>query len=276
MEVFSQTHVVGNFFRLFTMGNLRDFLEKKYFVKIDNNYPIEKIAGDVLNLLNADQENYFDVTGFAKDFYLSSSLTKDGKNFFYQQLKSKGFFKQLNTFLYSDNFSICSWTIYIIGKFSIGENANILETAYETNFRITNPILSYRCLNELSWLISKKLDKYLADLELDNSKTSKLISLYYWETSADNSKFNELLADKQVLNFIAPNQTLVDTEAKICDRLFAFENHITELYNSTIGNYIDRHKFEKIAEDYFATYIKTIDEEADREHQEFLKHFGEN
>lgn len=258
------------------MDDLRNFLEKKYFVKIDNNCSLEKIAEDVLNLLNADQENYFDVTGFAKDFYLSAFLTNDEKKLFYQQLKTKDFFKHLNTFLSSNNFSICSWAIYIIGKFSKDENANFLETAYETNFCFTNPILSYRCLNELSWLNSKKSEKYLDDLELDNSKASNLILLYYWKRSADNSKFSELLSNKQLLNFIAPNQTFLDTEAEICDRLFSFENYITELYNSALRDNIDRHKFVDIAEEYFATYINTIDEATEREHQRFIKQLGKN
>jgi hypothetical protein len=256
------------------MDNLRDFLEQKYFAKLDDKYPMGQIASDILNFLNADQKNYFDVTGFAKDFYLSSSLTQVEKKDFYKELKSRDIFKQLNTFLYSDNFSVCSWTIYTIGKFSHNENASFLETAYETNFRLTNPMLSYRCLNELSWLNSKKLDQYLADLEFDNSIASKLILLYYWETSSENSKFNELLTDKELLNFIAPNQTLVDTEEEICDRLFGFENHISELYNSTEKNIIDRNKFESVAKTYFKMYFKFVDTQADKDHQDFLKQLG--
>ena len=256
------------------MDNLRDFLEQRYFARIDEKYPMEEIAGDVLNFLNADQKNYIDVTGFAKDFYLAAFLTQDEKRYFYKELKSKDFFKQLNTFLYSDNFSICSWTIYIIGKFSNNENARYLEKVYETNYSLTNPMLSYRCLSELSWLNSKKTDHYLSDLEVDNSKISKLILLYYWETSSDNSKFNELLTDKDLLNFITPNQTLVDIEEEICDCIFGFENHISELYISTEKDIIDKIKFESIAKNYFKTYLKLVDTQADKDHQDFLKQFG--
>ena len=254
------------------MDNLRDFLEQKYFVKLDEKYPMEQIASDVLNFLNADPTNYYDVTGFAKDFYLATFLTQEEKNKFYKELKSGDFFQHLNTFLYSDNLSICSWTIYTIGKFSNNENASFLETAYETNFSLTNPILSYRCLNELCWLSSKKLDQYLADLEFENSKASKLVLLYYWETSNDNSKLNQLLKDKELLNFIAPN--LVDTVEEICDRLFGFENHISELYNSTKKNIIDKTEFESIAKNYFKTYSKFVDLQADEDHQKFLKLLG--
>ncbi len=256
------------------MDNLRDFLEHKYFDKHDEKYPMEQIASDVLKFLNADKKNYFDVTGFAKDFYLASFLTPDEKRYFYKELKSRDFFNQLNTFLYSDNFSVCSWTIYTIGKFSNHENANFLETAYETNFSLRNPILSYRCLNELSWLNSKRLDQYLADLEIDNSIASRLILLYYWETSSDNSEFNGLLTDKELLSFIAPNQNLVDTEEEICDRLSGFENHISELYNSTEKNIIDENEFESVAKTYFKTYLKFVDTQLDNDHQDFLKQLG--
>jgi hypothetical protein len=258
------------------MDNLRDFLEQKYFNRGDEKYPIEQIASDIINLLNADKNNYFDVTGFAKDFYLAVFLTQDEKEYFYEELKARNFFQQLDTFLYSDNFSICSWTIYTIGKFSNNENADYLEKAYETNFSLTNPMLSYRCLNELSWLNSKKLDQYLADLELDNSKISKLILLYYWETSSDKAKFKELLTDEELISFIAPNQTLVDKEEEICDRLFAFENHISELYNTTDRNIIDKNEFENTAKNYFKTYLRLVDTQADRDHQDFLKQFGED
>ena len=268
--------VVGNFFRPFTMDNLRYILEQKYFNRGGEKYRMEQIASDIINLLNAHKNNYFDVTGFAKDFYLAAFLTQDKKEYFYKELKERNFFQQLDTFLYSNNFSICSWTIYTIGKFSNNENVGYLEKAYETNFSLTNPMLSYRCLNELSWLNSKKLDQYLADLELDKSTTSKLILLYYWETSSDKSKFKELLTNEELISFIAPNQTLVDTEEEICGRLFAFENHISEQYNMTDRNIIDKNEFKNTATNYFKTYLRLVDTQADKDHQDFLKLFGED
>ena len=62
--------VVGNFFRLFIMDNLRDFLEKKYFTKISGQYPMEQIASDVLKFLNSDDKKYFAVTGLQRTFIL--------------------------------------------------------------------------------------------------------------------------------------------------------------------------------------------------------------
>ena len=258
------------------MDNLRSFLENKYFNKHEEQYSFEKIASDVLSFLNADLENYFDVTGFAKDFYLAAFLTQEQKKYFYKELKSRDFFKQLNTFLYSDIFSVCSWTIYTIGKFSNSENADYLEKAYETNFSLTNPMLSYRCLNELSWLNSKKTDHYLAELEFDSSKTSKLVLLYYWETNSATSKINQLLTNKEFLSFITPSQTLVDTEEEICDRLLGFENYVSKLYNSREKNIIDKNEFESIATNYFKTYLRLVDTQADKDHQGFLKQFGQD
>jgi hypothetical protein len=91
------------------MDNLRDLLEQKYFSNADGKYPLEQIVDDIINLFHADKDNYFDVTGFAKDFYLASFLTQDEKNHFYNGLKTRDFFQYLNTFLYSENFAVCSW-----------------------------------------------------------------------------------------------------------------------------------------------------------------------
>ena len=113
-------------------------------------------------------------------------------------------------------------------------------------------------------------------LELDKSTTSKLILLYYWETSSDKSKFKELLTNEELISFIAPNQTLVDTEEEICGRLFAFENHISEQYNMTDRNIIDKNEFKNTATNYFKTYLRLVDTQADKDHQDFLKLFGED
>jgi len=100
--------------------------------------------------------------------------------------------------------------------------------------------------------------------------------LYYWETRSDNSKFNQLLTDKELLSFIAPSQTLVGTREEISNRLFGFENHISELYNSRGKNIIDKNEFESIATNYFKTYLKLVDIQVDKDHQDFLKQFDQD
>lgn len=132
------------------MDDLLFFLQNEYTFDCKlkfwvDKYSIENIVREIVEWLKIDNLNYFDTTTFARDFYIGSDLSQENKHIFYKELKRQGFFKELNTFLYSNNFSVCSWTIYTIGKFSNNENVDYLETAYETNFSLTNPILSYRC-----------------------------------------------------------------------------------------------------------------------------------
>jgi len=245
------------------MESLLAFLQKKYIKQLDCNlrflldkYSIEEIVKEIVGWLEVEELNYFDTTTFARDFYIGSDLTKEEKDHFYNELQRRGFFQQLNEFLYSKSFSVCSWTIYTIGKFSHNENASFLETAYETNYRLTNPILSYRCLNELSWLNSKKVGQYLEELKLDNSIKSKLIQLYFYESDSDNSKFKELLTDKELISFIIPNEKTIDTEKEISNRLFAFENYITEIYKPEMQ--VGGQDFEDIARTYFTTFVSDM------------------
>ena len=259
------------------MDTLLTFLQTKYIRKLDCNlrflldkFSIEEIVKEIIGWLKVDSLNYFDTTTFARDFYIGSDLTQEEKDSFYNELQRHGFFQQLNNFLYSNVFAVCSWTIYTIGKFSHHDNASFLETAYETNYRLTNPILSYRCLNELSWLSSSKVDQFLEELKLDTSIKSKLILLYYYKSNSDNSIFKELLTDKELISFIIPNERTIDTEEEITNRLFAFENYITEIYNTETQ--VDRQDLENIARSYFTTFV--LDTSLDKEHSEFLKHLS--
>lgn len=277
MRRFANTRIVGNFFRPFFMDTLLTFLQKEYFRTVDCNlrflldkYSIEEIVKEIIGWLNVEKLNYFDTTTFARDFYIGSDWTQAEKDNFYNELQRQEFFPQLNDFLYSNSFAVCSWTIYTIGKFSHNENVSFLETAYETNYRLTNPILSYRCLNELSWLSSNKVDQYLKELKVNNSWKSKLVLLYYYESDSDNTKFKELLTDKELTSFIIPKETTIDTEEEISNRLFAFENYITEIYNTETQ--VDKQGFENIARSYFTTFLS--DTSVDKAHLEFIKHLS--
>lgn len=249
--------------------SLRYYLESKYLISAEVEYTAEDVANEVIGLLNAKKENYIEVTGFAKDYYLSSTLTDDQKDSFYGILKAAGFFEQVNTALYSDSFSVCSWSIYVLGKFSNGENAVFLETAYETWF-LKNPILSYRCLSELEWLNSEKVGGYLSALNDKGSIISKLILLFYWEIRGSNPEYRDLLADNELVAFIAPGVVLVDMD-EINTRLFQFENHISGIYAEGLDS-IGEDQFENIAKHYFKAYKR--DEDAEKDHEDFLKIFG--
>lgn len=252
--------------------SLRYYLECKYLISPEAEYSVEDVANEVISLFNNKKENYIDVTGFAKDYYLSSSLTDDHKDSFYGILKAAGFFQQVSTSLYSKDFSVCSWSIYVLGKFSNGENAVFLETAYETYF-LKNPILSYRCLSELEWLNSEKIDGYLSALNDERSIIAKLILLFYWEIRGDNPAYRYLLTDKELIEFIAPGVVLVDRE-ETSMRLFQFENHISGIYDSEGLESIGMDQFESIAKDYFKAYKRVINEDAENEYEEFLKNLG--
>jgi hypothetical protein len=252
--------------------SLRYYLECKYLISPEMAYSVEEVANEVISVLNAKKENYIDVTGFAKDYYLSSSLIDDQKDSFYSILKAAGFFQQVNTSLYSGNFSICSWSIYVLGKFSNGENAVFLETAYETYF-LKNPMLAYRCLSELDWLNSEKTGGYLSALNDERSIISKLILLYYWEIRGGDPTYKNLLADKELLEFIAPGVVLVDLD-EISMSLFQFENHISGIYDSEGLDSISMEQFESMAKDYFKTYPRVTDGDPDKEYEQFLKNLG--
>jgi hypothetical protein len=264
------------------MNDLLTFLETEYIKKVDcklrfllGKYSIEEIVRAIVGWLNSGKSNYFDTTTFARDFYIGSDLTLEEKEIFYSELKRQGFFDRLSELLYSNNFNICSWSIYTIGKFSEEENARYLENAYEKYFISANPILAYRCLKELDWLGSKKAEHYLDELRKGTSIISKLILLFYWEPKSDNKAFKELITDKGVLSFLAPSKSIVDMdEASI--RLFAFENYISELYSSSQTETIDKKELTIIAEDFFKSYSATVDPQAETDHQGFLKQLKRN
>lgn len=136
------------------MNDLRSQLEKKYLDNFDGSCSVSTVAEEVMDLFNADKENYFDVTGFAKDFYLAYSLPPEEKELFYETL-------------------------------------------------------------------------------------------------------------------VVPDKALDDYEDEVTSRLFSFENHISEIYDSKGKDGIDRNEFENIARSYFRTYSKVLDEEAEKGHQDF-------
>lgn len=265
------------------METLLTFLQKKYINQLDCNlrfllkkYSIEEIVKEIVGWLKIDKLDYFDITTFARDFYIGSDLTQEEKEHFHDELKRQGFFQQLNDFLYHDDYAVCSWTIYTFGTFSNNENVGFLETAYEKHYRLTNPILSYRCLLELSWLNSNKVDDYLQELELDNSISSILILLYYWEKHSSHCvKFNELLTDKEVRSLVLPYQMFDEKEKDVSIRLFAFENHLSELHNLNRKK-MDKNEFESVAKSYFKNFVEEFDIEGEKQHQEFLKRLGED
>lgn len=245
------------------MDELLVKLEKEYIGKYDcqlrhilQEYSIIEIVNRIINWLTTEWTdennlNYAEITTIARDFYIGSNLTELEKKDYYKELKEQGFFKVLNSNLYSENFAKCSWTIYTFGKFSNLENAKYLETAYEKLYEKINPILSYRCLNELNWLGSSKVETYLTKLINDNSIISKLTLLMYWECHCEDDEIDKLLSDKELIKFISPNNEDVSKDEIMFDRLNNFENYIFKIHNENNNSRMTKNEFVEIARTYF-------------------------
>lgn len=243
------------------MDALLTYLQKDYLRKLDGRlrpllatYTIEDIAARMVSWIETGAADYYDLTTFARDFYIGSDLSEEEKDRYYSELKEQGFFRQLERFLYSDSLPVASWTIYTIGKFSEPENAGLMERAYETRYAGTNPILSYRCLLELRWLESVKLDRYLEGLRKDNALTARLVLLYYWAPQNGRSEFSALLQDKELLHLLVPPSATAHTEEEVSSRLAPFETYITELYANRGSIAMEEQEFLHHAKAFFALH----------------------
>jgi hypothetical protein len=141
-----------------------------------------------------------------------------------------------------------------LGKFSNNENACYLENAYENYYTQTNPILAARCLSELSWLHSIKIEEYLINLNIENSIAAKLSLLMYWETNCNDEEMELLLTDKKLVNFITPHSESLANKEIILKRLSHFENYIFKISNENRKQILSLKEFEAIAKNYFETY----------------------
>jgi len=255
------------------MDKLLEKLEREYIGKYDcqlrhflEEYSISEIVNHIMQWLTIewtekDNLNYADITTIARDFYIGSNLTDQEKEKYYLELKEQGFFKALDTNLYSEDFAKCSWTIYTFGKFSNIENAAYLETAYEIKYSENDPVLSQRCLNELNWLGSKKIKTYLAKLYKDNTLISKLTLLMYWQPHCESVETDKLLSDKELVNFISPQNENISKDELIFDRLNNFENHIFKLRNEKPKINMTKNDFTIIAKNYFENFKVELDKE---------------
>ncbi|MGB3199007.1 MAG: hypothetical protein WBB17_14885 [Saprospiraceae bacterium] len=253
------------------MDKLLKKLEQEYIGKYDcqlrhilQEYSIAEIVTHIMNWLKIewkenDNLNYAEITTIARDFYIGSNLTKNEKEEYYKELKEQGFFLSLDRNLYSNDFSNCSWTIFTFGKFSQIENAIYLEKAYEEQFAEKSPILAHRCLSELEWLGSKKVEKYLDKLNNNNDIISKLTLLMFWESYCENIETDKLLSDKELIKFISPHNENVSKDEIIFPRLNNFENYIFKLYNEDKKLKLTIEDFTKIANEYFDNFKVEID-----------------
>ena len=226
-----------NELRNFVIEEYRNILDCKLRFLLEK-FSMKMIVEEVMKLLKENDLSFIDITTFARDFYIGSDLTNHEKDIYITELKRQGFFHQLNTFLHSDNCNICSWTIYTIGKFSEHENATFLEIAYESKYREANPILAYRCLNELSWLQSEKVENYICELEKSHTIKDSLILLYYFGSLCDNVRFDEMLKEENVINLLSLDRAMSCNEDIAGKKLFALESYIFRLCDNNKTIYV--------------------------------------
>ncbi|MDZ7879660.1 MAG: hypothetical protein U5L45_18425 [Saprospiraceae bacterium] len=202
------------------MSKLLTYLQEEYVHKTDGKlkfllkqYTCEEIVAEIMSWLLEKKARFVDITLFARDFYNTSDLTKTQRAKFYKELEWQGFFSLLNHFLYDEDVETCSWVIYTFGKFCQAENAHFLETAYNTHYKIHNPILAARCLFEMRWLKSlheeslQDLDTegYVKSLEKDNSLSTQMLLLHFYDPTCQKEATDNLLKNKDLVKTLLPN-----------------------------------------------------------------------
>ena len=238
-------------------NTLLQYLEEDYNLRMDcklklllKQYSNKEIVTEIMSWILEKKTRYIDILNFARDFYIGSDLTEKQAKAYYKELEWQGFFSLLNNYLYDDDAQTCSWTIYTIGKFSNKENTHFLETAYETNFKLHNPLLAARCLFEIRWLGSEKEKGYLEALKSENTLFSKMTLLYFYEPTCNGEASRNMLKDKDLTDVLFPKFSAEEIEAvEIDSYLWAFE--------SIISRYCAAEKIAKLEPFVFENLVKT-------------------
>lgn len=233
-----------------TLKNYPYDCQLQYLLK---EYEIANIIYQIIQWLETDffddDLTKIDFITFARDFCIGSDLTRSEKDAFYEALKTQGFFKVINAYLYDNDISLSSWTIYTFGKFSQIENAVYLEKAYEAYFSLKNPILTSRCLGELHWLGSYKIDDYLKQLNINGDIVSKFTLLNFWEHFSDETEFEHLLKDSELVAFLSPDNLHISKD-DVCFKLFQFEQYFWRLSPKETAD-MTHQRFLAIASSFF-------------------------
>ena len=248
-------------------NTLLQFLEEDYNLRMDcklksllKQYTVKEIVAEIMSWILEKKTRYIDILNFARDFYIGSDLTKKQGEAYYAELEWQGFFSLLNSFLYDDDAQTCSWTVYTIGKFSRKENTHFLETAYETNFKLHHPMLAARCLFEMRWLESDKVEGHLETLKSENTLFSKMTLLYFYEPTCDDEAIRNMLKDKDLTNILFPKFSVEETEiVEIDSYLWAFEVIVSRYCTSERIAKLEPFVFENLVKTNFAIARKLIE-----------------
>ncbi len=205
----------------------------------------EESANGIMELLKSPSPDYIELTTFARDVYFSNQIPKIQKEEYYQCLVDSGFFQELDKCLYAADYTLCSWTIYIIGKFSHHENAILLERAYESSAIQNNPILAYRALSEMRWLGSPKVNAYIKKIGKVNSLISALTLFYYYDCVSEKKS---VLKKSLFFKTLFINQNTPDVNAR--KQLILFELECFKHFEERDYRTTTRKEFEEFAQGY--------------------------
>lgn len=201
------------------MDALFKHFEEDYFFRLDgklnyllDSYTTEELAQHVYKWfreLDTQAPNFAEqhqhVLLYARELFISSDFSRDNKDSYFKALKDIGFFQLLSKSLYSNHAGICSYAIFTFGKFTHPDNSHFLEKAFESRYRTVDPSLSARCLSELSWLGSPKVEQYIQELEQDTSVWSKLILVLHYSIAVHRrTKYEALICNDELIKLIAP------------------------------------------------------------------------
>ncbi|TGK21774.1 hypothetical protein [Leptospira kmetyi] len=231
------------------MMNISNLISNYDFdLKLRDTYALygsAPLAAEITRYIqDASPEGYGHAVTYARDFLIGSDLTKEEKNRFYTDLKEHGFMNVLVKNLNPVNRSKTLSSIYNIGKISESENAQYLEYAYENYYKPSvEPILSYRCLFELSWLGSSKYKDYLADLE--NSKD--MISIFIIAlllNSKPQLEVGETTSESVFQRMFGVQYKSEEYENSIVKRISLLESKFCELQEQMVDPVLVRNGFE--------------------------------
>ena len=133
----------------------------------------------------------------------------------------------------------------------MNENAHFLEKAYETNYKIHNPILAARCLGELGCLESSNTEGYVNALHAEDSLWSKFILLNHFETTCDDAAIQNLLKINGLQQILLPNN--FETNLDIDPHLWAFERFMFKYFTKKKTSKIGVEELENLVKTHFST-----------------------
>ena len=186
-------------------------LIEEYWNRIDSDFSFLTNTRDIgrrlTQELKRDSNSVRKTLLFVRDYYLSWLKEKNEKKSFIDELTESGFFKILESFLYSDDLEKIEASIYTFGKLNEPKYFDALLKVFLKYLRLRDFLSSTHCLSEMLWLNYKRGIQFCEDqLEFGDIFIDLTVftALSSWGTSSlprnyskwhENSKLNNLQAD---------------------------------------------------------------------------------